>query len=89
MPSGDRPLVGIALERELFERGAAVLRAEAPPEGGVADALIAAGILVLAPGRAPLSLPEDDKAAADAILHYLEEAGVVLAPDSLMEGEGI
>ncbi len=84
---GDRPEVGNALERELFERGAAVIRCDKLP--AEADALVSAGLLIVVPGPAAVSLPADAENAASAILRDLVQKGVLLDDHWLGEGEGI
>jgi sulfate adenylyltransferase large subunit len=83
---GRREQLAWLLERNLFDRGCAVTVA-----GDTSIDASATGLLVLlvsaqAPER---DLPIDDAAAADEIIHRLEESGVLLPNESLTEGEGI
>ena len=86
---GERTAVGVALERELFELGAAVLRTEPGLDDRALDVLVQAGLVVLTAGPADIRLPNDDTAAAKALLRHLEDSGLVLGPESLIGGEGI
>jgi hypothetical protein len=86
---GTREDVGDAFERELFERGAAVVRLHATLEPAVVERLTAAGLLIAVRGGAGIELPQDAKAAADALVRHYEQAGVLLTDEVLTEGEGI
>jgi sulfate adenylyltransferase large subunit len=86
---GNGPAVGIALERLLFERGAAVIRPPEKVDKEALAALVNAGLLVLVPGPVPMALPAGDDDAAAVIAAQLSEAGVLLGNESLTFGEGI
>ena len=75
---------------KLFDRGCAVTVADRAPDE-IIDALEKAGLLILliSDGEAAWDLPEDNLAAANLIVSNLEEAGVLLAEESLTGGEGI
>ena len=81
---GQREQLAWLLERELFDRGCAVVIAS-----NVSMDAGATGLLVLLLSDAPSDLPEDDALAADEVIRRLEESGVLLPDESLTEGEGI
>ncbi|HTS48617.1 MAG TPA: sulfate adenylyltransferase subunit CysN [Bryobacteraceae bacterium] len=87
---GPRPELAATLERKLFDRGCAVTVAERAPDE-IIDALEKAGLLILliSDAEAAWDLPEDNLAAANLTVSKLEEAGVLLAEESLTGGEGI
>ena len=87
---GPRPELAATLERKLFDRGCAVTVAERAPDE-IIDALEKAGLLILliSDAKAAWDLPEDNLAAANLTVSKLEEAGVLLAEESLTGGEGI
>ena len=87
---GARPELAAMLERKLFDRGCAVTIADRAADE-IIDALEKAGLLILlvSDAEAAWDLPEDNLAAANLIVSKLEEAGVLLAEESLTGGEGI
>ena len=86
---GDREDLAVHLERRLFDRGAAVARIRVWNED-VAGVIAAGGLLALVTGdHAPsLQLPEEDEAAADAVIRWLEARHTV-NPENVTDGEGI
>ena len=86
---GRRRKLAWLLERRLFDRGCAVAVLERDEQAS-ARALEEAGLLVvLAAGEPQLSFPANDSEAAGEIIRSLEENGVLLSEESLVEGEGI
>jgi sulfate adenylyltransferase large subunit len=88
VPFGDRPQLGVTLERELFERGAVVVRLVREASEAEREQALAAGLLLLTPGRADIELPADDQDAAIALIEHLAKTGV-LTSDELFGGKGI
>ncbi len=88
VPYGDRPQLGVTLERELFERGAVVVRLEREASLAERDQAVAAGVLLLVPGTADIELPADDQDASTALIEYLANQGVLVS-DELIGGKGI
>jgi sulfate adenylyltransferase subunit 1 len=87
---GNRAALAWLLERRLFERGCAVAIRKDGDEIA-ARALEEAGLIVLllAAGAYAEALPDDDAEAARRIFGKLEESGILLHEESLLEGEGI
>src|SRR5271166_3680676 len=87
--TGDRADVAQLLERRLFDHGCAVV---VVPEGvpdSALEALRAAGLLVLAPGKTQSALNADAELAAERLFEDLENSGILGNPGLLEEGEGI
>ncbi|HME07554.1 MAG TPA: hypothetical protein VKG25_10900, partial [Bryobacteraceae bacterium] len=87
--TGDRADVAQLLERRLFDHGCAVV---VVPEGvpdSALEALRAAGLLVLAPGKTQAALNADAELAAERLFEELENSGILGNPGLLEEGEGI
>ena len=83
---GPRMPLAWLLERRLFERGCAVAIAE-----NTFSDPSAAGLLVLLVSDQPADwdLAAEDDQAADQVIARLEQTGILLAHESLTEGEGI
>jgi sulfate adenylyltransferase large subunit len=88
VPYGDRPQVGVTLERVLFERGAVVVRLEKEAFDAARNQALAAGLLLLVPGKADIELPDDDQDAAMALIDHLASKGVLVS-EGLIGGKGI
>ena len=90
VPLGPRPDLAGILERNLFDRGCAVTIADRAADETL-DALEKAGLLILlvSEGEAAWDLPNDHVAAASLVISKLEQAGVLLAEESLAGGDGI
>jgi sulfate adenylyltransferase large subunit len=85
---GDRPQLGVTLERELFERGAVVVRLTREPSDAEREQATSAGLLLLVPGAADIALPSDDQDAANELIEQLALSGVLMS-DELTGGKGI
>ena len=86
---GRRQGLAWLLERRLFDRGCAVAVLDRDDEAA-ARSLEESGLLVLlAAGEAESAFPAKDSDAASEIIRSLEESGVLLSEESLIEGEGI
>jgi len=85
---GDRPQVGVTLERVLFERGAVVVRFEREASDAEREHAVAAGLLLLVPGKPDIEIPEDDQDAAMALIDHLASKGILMS-DELIGGKGI
>ena len=81
---GRREPLAWLLERRLFDRGCAVAITH---QTGI-DATATGLLLLLLSGEAP-DLPADDSLAANEVIRRLEESGVLMPNESLIEGEGI
>ncbi len=82
---GPRRTLAELIERKLFDRGCLVAIAESEEAARVLEA---AGMIAVLAMEPHVPLPADDKEAADAVIHLLEEDGALLAGD-LAGGEGI
>ena len=86
IPLGHRQQLAWLLERRLFDRGCAVAIVTGEDINARATGLL---VLQLSDQTSDWDLPADDSRAADYVITRLEEAGVLLPDESLMQGEGI
>jgi len=87
--TGNRADVARLLERRLFDHGCAVVVVPESMPDCALEALRAAGLLVLAPGKTPSPLNADPERAAERLFEDLEKAGTLAHLGLLEEGEGI
>ncbi len=87
--TGDRADVAQLLERRLFDHGCAVVVVPENVSDSALEALRAAGLLVLAPGKTQSALNADAELAAERLFEDLENSGILGNPGLLEEGEGI
>jgi sulfate adenylyltransferase subunit 1 (EFTu-like GTPase family) len=86
---GDRPAVGQALERRLYERGCAVILLPDRASSEVDEALQRHGFLVLQPGDPGIDLPADDFDAAAFLYRRLNDDGTFVGTSALRKEDSL